>query len=118
MVFTHLPSNILLALIPLAPTFSIAAGLLLTRYLLSQMDVPTRQAFVVAIVPEHERVRAAAITSAVRPVAAAASPLLSTLAMQLASAGIPFFAAGAIKVCYDLVVYVAFRRTSTEAYRR
>lgn len=112
MVFTHLPSNILLALIPFAPTFSIAAGLLLARYLLSQMDVPTRQAFVVAIVPEHERIHAAAVTSAVRPVAAAASPLLSTIAMQLAYAGIPFFAAGAIKAGYDLAVYFAFRRTS------
>jgi predicted MFS family arabinose efflux permease len=110
MVFTHLPSNILLALIPFAPTLPIAAVLLLARYLLSQMDVPTRQAFVVAIVPERERVHAAAITSAVRPVAAAASPLLSTVAMQMASAGIPFFAAGTIKACYDLTMFLAFRR--------
>lgn len=112
MVFTHLPSNILLALIPFAPTLPIAAALLLGRYLLSQMDVPTRQAFVVAIVPKHEQVHAAAITSAVRPVASAASPLLSSIAMQLANAGIPFFAAGTIKACYDLAVYFAFRRTS------
>jgi hypothetical protein len=112
MVFTHLPSNILLVLIPFAPMLSVAAGLLLARYLLSQMDVPTRQAFVVAIVPKHEQVHAAAITSAVRPIASAASPLLSTVAMQFAYAGIPFFAAGTIKACYDLAVYFAFRRTS------
>lgn len=110
MVFTHLPSNILLALIPLAPTFPIAAAMLLARYALSQMDVPTRQVFVLAIVPEHERVHAAGITSAVRPIAAASSPLLSSIAMQAAAAGIPFFAAGSIKVCYDLPVYFAFRR--------
>ena len=113
MVFTHLPSNVLLALIPLAPTLPVACALLLARYVLSQMDVPTRQAFVVAMVPEHERVHAAGITSAVRPVAAAVSPLLSTLAMQLASAGIPFFAAGGIKVCYDLAVYFSFRRATS-----
>jgi MFS family permease len=114
MVFTHLPSNVLLALIPFAPTLPVAVALLLARYLLSQMDVPTRQAFVVALVPQHERVHAAAITSAVRPVASAASPLLSTIAMQLANAGIPFFAAGAIKACYDLAVYFTFRRTSLD----
>jgi len=74
------------------------------------MDVPTRQAFVVAIVPPHERVYAAGITSAVRPIAASISPLLSTVAMQLASAGIPFLAAGSIKAGYDLAVYFAFRR--------
>lgn len=112
MVFTHLPSNVLLAIIPLAPTLPIAAGLLLARYSLSQMDVPTRQAFVVAIVPSDERVHAAGVTSAVRPVAAASSPLLSALAMQLAAAGIPFFAAGAIKACYDVAVYLTFRRAT------
>jgi MFS family permease len=109
MVFTHLPSNILLALIPLAPTLPIAAAMLLARYALSQMDVPTRQAFVVAIVPEHDRIHAAGITSAVRPIAAAASPLLSSIAMQTAAVGVPFFAAGGIKICYDLTVYFAFR---------
>jgi MFS family permease len=109
MVFTHLPSNILLALIPLAPTLPVAAAMLLARYALSQMDVPTRQAFVVAMVPEHERVHAAGITSAVRPIAAAASPLLSSIAMQQAAFGVPFFVAGGVKVCYDLAVYFAFR---------
>lgn len=114
MVFTHLPSNLLLALIPFAPTLHAAAALLLARYALSQMDVPTRQAFVVAIVPEHERVHAAGITSAVRPIAAATSPLLSAAAMQLVSAGIPFFAAGTIKAGYDLAVYFAFRHAARD----
>lgn len=114
MVFSHLPSNVLLALIPLATTFPVAAALLLARYSLSQMDVPTRQAFVVAIVPDHERVHAAGVTSAVRPVAAASSPLLSWAAMTLAGAGIPFFAAGTIKAAYDLAVYFAFRNVQTE----
>lgn len=114
MVFTHLPSNVLLAVIPFAPEFHVAAALLLARYALSQMDVPTRQAFVVGIVPEDERVHAAGVTSAVRPVAAAASPLLASLAMQLAAAGIPFFAAGGIKVCYDVAIYFIFRRSAVE----
>ena len=74
------------------------------------MDVPTRQAFVVAIVPEHERIHAAGVTSAVRLIAAAASPLLSSVAMQAVAIGVPFFAAGGIKVCYDIAVYFAFRR--------
>ncbi|MHB8178512.1 MAG: MFS transporter [Vulcanimicrobiaceae bacterium] len=110
MVFTHLPSNILLALVPLAPSFPIAAGLLLARYSLSQMDVPTRQAFVVASVPEEERIYAAGITSAVRPLAAATSPFLAAVAMQAAAVGAPFFAAAGIKACYDIAVYIAFRR--------
>lgn len=110
MVFTHLPSNVLLVLLPLAPTFTIAAIVLLARYALSQMDVPTRQAFVVAVVPEDERIHAAGITSAVRPLAAATSPLLAAFAMQSAAIGAPFFAAGGIKACYDIAVYIAFRR--------
>lgn len=110
MVFTHLPSNVLLALVPLASSFPVAAGLLLARYALSQMDVPTRQAFVVRIVPKEERIYATGMTSAVRPFAAAASPLISSLTMQIAAFGLPFFAAGGIKACYDLAVFFAFRR--------
>jgi MFS family permease len=110
MVFTHLPSNILLTLIPFAPSFAVVAALLLARYSLSQMDLPARQAFVVAIVPEEERVHAASITSVVRPLAAIPSPLLSALAMQTAAIGVPFFACGGIKACYDVALYFAFRR--------
>jgi len=110
MVFTHLPSNVLLAVVPFAPSFTIATALLLLRYSLSQMDVPTRQAFVVAVVPEDERIYASGITSAVRPLAAATSPLLATLAMQSAAFGAPFFVAGGLKCCYDIAVYISFRK--------
>jgi predicted MFS family arabinose efflux permease len=110
MVFTHLPSNLLLAVIPLSPSFDVAAVLLLARSALSQMDVPTCQALVLSVVPEGDRVHAAGVTNAVRPAAAALSPALSGLAVQAAAAGTPFFAAGAIKACYDLTLYFAFRR--------
>jgi MFS family permease len=109
MVFTHLPSNLLLALIPLASTFEVAAALLLARSALSQMDVPTRQALVLSAVANSDRVRAVGVTNAVRPAAAALSPTLSGLAVQTAVAGAPFFIAGAIKACYDLALYFAFR---------
>ncbi|MHB8147340.1 MAG: MFS transporter [Vulcanimicrobiaceae bacterium] len=109
MVFTHLPSNVVLMLLPLAPSFSIAAILLLVRSSLSQMDVPTRQAFTVMIVPEGERLYATSLTSAVRPFAAILSPLLSAAAFQATVIALPFLAAGAIKTCYDLAFYRAFR---------
>lgn len=110
MVFTHLPSNVLLALIPIAPSFGVAAGLLLARSALSQMDVPTRQALVLGAVPEDERLHAAGVTNAVRPAAAALAPTLAGLAAQTAAMGAPFFIAGAIKSGYDLTLYLAFHR--------
>lgn len=112
MVFTHLPSNILLALVPLAPSFEAAAALLLARSALSQMDVPTRQSLVLRAVPEHERVHAAGVTNAVRPAAAALSPMLSGFAVQAAASGAPFFIAGTIKSVYDIAIYVLFRRVT------
>lgn len=104
MVFTHLPSNVLLALIPFAPSFPIAVSILLARAALSQMDVPTRQALVLHSVPEDQRVHAAGVTNAVRPAAAALSPTLAGLAMQTLGAGVPFFVAGVLKTTYDLAL--------------
>lgn len=112
MVFTHLPSNVLLIMVPLAPSFLIAAVLLLVRSSLSQMDVPTRQAYTIAIVPENERLHAASLTSAVRPFAASLSPLLSAAALHAGVLSLPFFAAGAIKACYDMALYRTFRYPS------
>jgi MFS family permease len=109
MVFTHLPSNVLLCLIPLAPTFGPAAALLLARFALSQMDVPTRQAFTMLAVPAQERAHAAALTNAVRPAAAAVAPIFAGLAVQTAAIGLPFYLAGALKIVYDLVVFAAFK---------
>jgi len=110
MVFSHLPSNVLLILVPFAPTFTIAATLLLIRYSLSQMDVPTRQAFTIAMVPEDEQAYAAGLSAAVRPAAAAASPMLAGMAMQMSVSGMPFFLSDAVKAAYDLTMFFVFRR--------
>ena len=112
MVFTHLPSNVLLMLVPLAPSFPLAAAALLARFALSQMDVPTRQAYTMAIVPPEERARAAGLAAAARPAAAGVAPVLSGIAVQAAAFGLPFYLAGALKVAYDLVLYLTFRRVS------
>lgn len=112
MVFTHLPSNVLLCLVPLMPTFPAAAAVLLARFALSQMDVPTRQAYTLSLVPPHDRARAAGITAAVRPAAASAGPLLTGIAFQFASLGLPFVFAGGIKILYDLALLATFRRAS------
>ena len=109
MVFTHLPSNILLAAIPLAPSLGVAIALLLGRFALSQMDVPTRQAYVAALIPPDERTAAVAYTNsaryATRPVGAA----LAGVAQQ-AAIGLPFFIGGGIKIGYDIAIWLWFRR--------
>ena len=112
MVFTHLPSNILLALVAFAPTFPIAAALQLVRQLLSQMDVPTRQAYTMALVDPEERTAAASVTSLARSLGSATSPVFSGLLLQgpLLVFGLPFILAGALKAGYDLTLWAVFRR--------
>ncbi len=110
MVFTHLPSNLLLAMVPLMPTWPLAALALLARHALSQMDVPTRQAYTMALVAPDERAAAAGVTNAVRPIAASAAPAISGLAFQTAASALPFMLAGALKVAYDLSLWATFRR--------
>jgi MFS family permease len=110
MVFTHLPSNVLLILVPLMPTLPLAIVVLLLRYSLSQMDVPTRQSYVMAVVEPDERSAAAGVTGVARTTGAAISPSLSSVLM--ASAGytaLPFYLAGGLKIVYDLLVYRGFR---------
>ena len=114
MVFTHIPSNILLLLVPLAPSLPWAIGLLLARFSLSQMDVPARQAYVVSIVPPAERAGAVAFTGLVRGVGQAAGPILSGVAIQSAALGLPFYLAGALKLVYDVSLYAAFRSRRAE----
>jgi MFS family permease len=109
MVFTHLPSNLLLAAIPLAPSQGIAIALLLARFALSQMDVPTRQAYVVGVVEPSERTAAAAYTNTARYATRPIGPLLAAPLTQIAL-GIPFVVGGAIKCVYDLGLYALFRR--------
>jgi MFS family permease len=117
MVFTHLPSNILLLLVPFSPNFAWAVGLLLARFALSQMDVPARQAYVVSIVPAAERAGAVAMTGAVRGVAQSFGPVIAGLAIGAASFGFPFFAAGGLKIVYDLALFGAFRNRRAEHER-
>jgi MFS family permease len=109
MVFSHLPSNVLLALIPLAPSLLVAIALLLGRSMLSQMDVPARQAYVAALVDPAERTAAAAYTNAARHVVRPAGPALASVSMGM-SAGLPFLVAGGLKAIYDVALYFAFRR--------
>src|ERR1700730_5705968 len=114
MVFTHIPSNILLLLVPLSPSLPWAIGLSLTRVSLSQMDVPAREAYVVSIVPPAERAGAVAFTGLVRGLGQSAGPLLSGAAIQGALLGLPFFVAGTLKLVYDVSLYVAFRSRPAE----
>jgi MFS family permease len=109
MVFTHLPSNLLLAAVPLAPSQGVAIALLLGRFALSQMDVPTRQAYVVGLVEPSERTAAAAYTNTARYATRPIGPLLAAPLTQIAL-GIPFVVGGAIKCVYDLGLYTMFRR--------
>src|SRR5205807_4072000 len=103
MVFTHLPSNILLILVAFAPTFPIAAVLLLVRQTLSQMDVPTRQAYTMALVAPEERTAAASVTSLARSLGSSTSPLFSGLLLQGPSLvlGLPFVRAGALVSAHE-----------------
>jgi predicted MFS family arabinose efflux permease len=109
MVFTHLPSNVLLVLIPLSPHLAGAIALWLARVTLSQMDVPARQAFIVALVDPDERVAAAAFTNTARYVSRPIGPAVAGALMQTAT-GTPFFIAGGVKIVYDLLIYASFRR--------
>ena len=111
MVGTHLPSNVLLALIAFAPGFAIAATMLLLRTTVSQMDVPTRQALVMSIVPPAERTDAAAVTNAARYAARPAAPLVAGALQQIAL-GAPLLAAGAVKAGYDVALWQWARRKS------
>jgi MFS family permease len=114
MVFTHLPSNVLLLLVPFSPSLPWAVGLLLARFALSQMDVPARQAYVVSIVPPAERAGAVAMTGAVRGVAQSFGPALAGIAIGAAAFGLPFFAGGALKIVYDVALFGAFRNRRAE----
>ncbi len=109
MVFTHLPSNVLLLAVPFMPSFTGASALLLARHLLSQMDVPTRQAFAVALVTPEERPAAAGLTASVRALAQAAAPVVAGLAMGVAATPAPFLLAGGLKIVYDLSLFARFR---------
>lgn len=109
MVFTHIPSSIFLILAAFAPSLPLALGFLLARALLSQMDVPTRSAFVMAMVTPAERAAAASFTSAPRSLAAALSPSLGGALFAAGWLAAPLVACGALKITYDLALLAAFR---------
>ena len=109
MVATHLPSNVLLILVPLMPTLPLAIAVLLVRFSISQMDVPTRQSYIMAVVTPEERSAAAGITGVARTIGAAISPLLVGFMFETpALVNLPFFLAGTLKIAYDLLLYRAF----------
>jgi len=110
MVFTHLPSNLLLMGVGLAPTFQIAVGFLFARQTLSQMDVPTRQSFMVAIIEPEERNVATSITNVSRSIAATTPPSISGYLIDAALLAEPFIFASLFKIAYDASIYVSFRK--------
>jgi MFS family permease len=111
MVFTHIPSNMLLMLVPLMPTLPLAVGVLLVRFSISQMDVPTRQSFTMAVVAADERSAASGVTAIARSVGAAISPSLTGVLLSVPSlVSAPFFIAGGLKIIYDLLLYRSFRK--------
>jgi predicted MFS family arabinose efflux permease len=110
MVFTHLPSDVLLVLVPFMPSLGWAIAVLLLRFTLSQMDVPARQAFVVALVDPEERTAASAFTNTARYVARPFGAVSAGVMLQSVALAAPFVAAGALKVVYDVAIYLTFRR--------
>ena len=110
MVLTHVPSNILLILVPLMPTLPLAIAFLLMRFSISQMDVPTRQSYTVAVVAPDERSAASGVTTIARSVGAAISPSLTGIFFSIpALFSAPFFLAGGLKLVYDFLLYRSFR---------
>ncbi|MBI3953389.1 MAG: MFS transporter [Chloroflexi bacterium] len=109
MVFTHLPANVFLILVPLMPTAPLAVIFLLARLALSSMDIPARQAYIVSVVPAGQRTAAAGVTGVVRSLAAVPGPSLAGALMQAGALSLPFFLAGGLKIAYDLTLFALFR---------
>jgi predicted MFS family arabinose efflux permease len=110
MVFTHIPSSLLLVTVAFAPTFPVAAVFFVLRESLVEMDVPTRQSYVMALVRPDERTLASGVTNLVRMAAWAVAPALAGLFMEQASLAAPLFIGAGLKIGYDLALYRAFRR--------
>ena len=110
MVFTHIPSNILLILLAFAPTLEMAIGFYMIRMALSQMDVPTRQSYIVGVVEENERTASAGITNMSRNIAQAISPSITGYIIGVLSLSAPFVIGGLLKIIYDITLYINFRK--------
>jgi MFS family permease len=109
MVFTHIPSSLCLILAAFAPNLASTLGLLLFRSLLSQMDVPTRTSYVMAVVTPAERTAAASVTAVPRGLAAAISPSLAGVLLAMPFSGLPLVMCGVLKISYDLALLASFR---------
>jgi MFS family permease len=110
MVFTHIPSNVLLMLVPLMPTLPLAILVLMLRFSISQMDVPTRQSYTMAVVEPDERSAAAGVTGVARTTGAALSPSITGALMGNAMlANTPFLISGSLKIIYDILLYRSFK---------
>ena len=110
MVFTHIPSNVLLCFVPLMPNLPLAIGVLLARFSISQMDVPTRQSYIMSVVAPDERSAAAGVTTIARSMGGGLSPMLSGVFLSNPLLlGLPFYAAGTLKIIYDLLLYRSFK---------
>ncbi len=109
MVWTHVPSNVLLMLVPLMPNLPLAIAVLLARFSISQMDVPTRQSYTMAVVAPDERSAAAGVTTIARSLGSAISPSLTGAMLSASLLSLPFFLSGGLKIVYDVVLYFQFR---------
>ncbi len=109
MVVTHIPSNVLLILVPLMPNLPLAILVLLARFSISQMDVPTRQSYTMAVVAPDERSAASGVTTIARSIGAAISPSLTGAMMNASLLSLPFFLSGGLKIVYDLILWFNFR---------
>jgi MFS family permease len=115
MVFTHIPSNVLLCLVPLMPSLGLAVTVLLLRFSISQMDVPTRQSYTMAVVAPDERSAASGVTGIARSIGAAISPALSGVFLAYpALLSAPFLVAGGLKIVYDLLLYRSFKKSDVK----
>lgn len=118
MVFTHLPSNFLLLLIPLMPSLEFTVAVLLARHLLSQLDVPTRQSYTMAVIDSNERAASAGIMSVARNAGAAIAPVFTGAVLAAPSLGLPFLLAGGLKIIYDVWIFALFRHVRPPEERR
>lgn len=120
MVFTHLPSNLLLVLVPFMPTAQLAVMMLFAQYLLSQLDVPTRHSYIMGVVDPDERAAAAGFTTVARNLGSALAPALSGALFSASVFALPFVLAGGLKTVYDVALLITFRRVRPpeEAARR
>jgi len=119
MVFTHLPSNVLLILVPFMPTLPLAILMLLLRFSISQMDVPTRQSYTMSVVAPDERSAASGITGIARTIGASLSPVITGLFLaNPALLALPFVLSGSLKIIYDLALFRSFRGMRPPEERR